>query len=170
MRRTTLAERIRTRRLELGLTVDDLANAAGVSYVAVRKWEKSETSNLKHEHLFTIADALNVSPRWLALGEGQKEATDSRGAYSNALTRRESASSDKARRAWERIALSFAKAAVVVMMALGLNFSFNNNVFAAPFARQVFDGNTHWRVFRWLRRALSWITSHPQRIPDAEIA
>ncbi len=119
MKATTLAERIRTRRIELGLSVDDLADAAGVSSVAVRKWESGGTSNLKHEHLFTVAEMLNVQPRWLALGDGQKEAYSGRDAYSVALSRRDLAPTEKAKRAWERISLVFAKAAMIAMLALG---------------------------------------------------
>lgn len=119
MKPTTLAERIRTRRAELGLSLDDLADAAGVSGTAVRKWESGETNNLKHEHLFAIAEALNVNPRWLALGQGQKEAFPSREAYSVALARRDKAGNPKARSAWERIALVFAKAAVIAIFCIG---------------------------------------------------
>lgn len=111
----TLAERIVSRREELGLRPVDLAHAAGVSISAVLQWETGSTKNLKNEHLFSIADALNLNPRWLAIGVGSKDASPSREAYRLALVQRDKAASDGGRRAWERIAASFAKAAVVVL-------------------------------------------------------
>src|SRR3990167_2522397 len=111
----TLANRIKSRREQLGLMPVDLANAAGVSVSAVLQWEKGSTKNLKNEHLFAIADALNVNARWLATGEGPMVAVPSMDAYKAALTRRDRAPSDRARNAWERIAARFAKAAVVVL-------------------------------------------------------
>ena len=68
MEPTTLGERIATRRKEMGMTQADLAKAARVSAPAVSYWETGDTKNLKNEHLFAIADALRVEPRWLALG------------------------------------------------------------------------------------------------------
>ena len=66
----SLANRIRAQREKLGLKQADLARAAGVSVAAVTQWESGETKNLKHEHLFMIADLLKVDARKLALGEG----------------------------------------------------------------------------------------------------
>jgi transcriptional regulator with XRE-family HTH domain len=68
----TLADRIITRRRELGLQQSHLADIAGVSESAVSQWEKGKTKNLKLEHLFAIADALKVHARWLALGQGPR--------------------------------------------------------------------------------------------------
>ncbi|MDP2621580.1 MAG: helix-turn-helix transcriptional regulator [Hyphomicrobiales bacterium] len=54
---TTLAQRIASRRKELGLSREDLATAAGVTVPAVQAWEAGTTKNLKLQHLFAIADA-----------------------------------------------------------------------------------------------------------------
>ena len=114
----TLAERIRTRRAELGLNPVDLAAEVGVSVSAVLQWENGKTQNLKNEYLFAVADALNVSPRWLATGRGQK-VTAARGeAYTVALSRRDEAASERQRKTWERIAAVFARAALVVLISV----------------------------------------------------
>lgn len=132
MKATTLAERIKTRRAALGLSVDDLADAVGVSAMAVRKWESGGTTNLKHEHLFDVAEALNVSVRWLALGDCAMDGAPNRDAYSTALTRREKAPSERERRAWERIALVFAKAAAIAVLVLLPFLHTVNDAQAAP--------------------------------------
>lgn len=111
----TLADRITERSKELGVSVADIADACGVSQKAVYLWLSGKNKNLKHDHLFALSEALNVTPRWLALGEGPKTAAANRDAYSVALSRRESASDDRVKAGWERIALVFAKAATVVL-------------------------------------------------------
>lgn len=118
MESKTLAQRISMRRKELGLSRDDLATALGVSVTAVQMWEAGTTKNLKLAHLCTIADALNVNVRWLAEGRGPKEAAANFAAYSTALSRRDEADSDEKRKGWERIAAVFAKAAMVMMLAI----------------------------------------------------
>jgi transcriptional regulator with XRE-family HTH domain len=44
----------------------DLARACDISTAAVAKWFNGNAKNLKMEHLFAVADACEVSPRWLA--------------------------------------------------------------------------------------------------------
>jgi transcriptional regulator with XRE-family HTH domain len=66
-----LATRIRARREELGLTVSQLAESAGVAQVLVHQWESGDTEDLSHQHLFAIADVLKTDPRQLALGGRQ---------------------------------------------------------------------------------------------------
>lgn len=118
MESKTLAQRISIRRKELGLSRDDLATALGVSVTAVQMWESGTTKNLKLAHLCTIADALNVNVRWLAEGRGLKDAAANLDAYSTALSRRDEADSDEKRKGWEKIAAVFAKAAMVMMLAI----------------------------------------------------
>ena len=114
----TLADRITVRRVELGLTQADLARIAGVSEAAVSQWESGQTKNLKNAHLFVVADFLNVSPRWLATGQGDKQAAASKTAYKTALQRRDAANSEPVRKAWERAAAGFAKSALVMLLAI----------------------------------------------------
>lgn len=67
-----LGQRIKATRLELGLKQQDLADAAGVSTAAISQVESGDTKNLKLPHLFAIADAMKVNPRWLAIGKGPR--------------------------------------------------------------------------------------------------
>lgn len=149
----TLAARISSRRKELGLSSTDLADLIGISLPAVLKWETGATANLKHDHLFTLADALNVNPRWLALGTGPKIASPAREAYRQALERRD-VSEGRAKQVWERIAAAFAKAAMVMVIALP-------PLLATPPANAngAFDikviRNTHCVLRRWLTRLAS---------------
>lgn len=114
----TLAKRIKGRRSELGLSATDLAALAGISLPAVLKWESGQTANLKHEHFFLLADALNVRPRWLALGDGEKIASPAREAYRMALDYRDKAGNTRARRVWERLAATYAKAAMLLVLVI----------------------------------------------------
>ena len=67
-----LGSRIRDRRGELRLTGEQLAKKARCTKSAVSQWESGDTKNLKLENFFAVADALEVEPRWLASGKGQK--------------------------------------------------------------------------------------------------
>jgi transcriptional regulator with XRE-family HTH domain len=53
------------------VTQADLHRACKVSRVAVSKWFAG--GDIKAVHLFRIADATGVSPRWLVTGEGPKK-------------------------------------------------------------------------------------------------
>ena len=114
----TIGERVKIRRVELGLTQADVARVAGVSEAAVSQWENGDTKNLKNDHLFSVADLLNLAPRYLATGKGQKEAATGKSAYKVALSRRDSANSEPERSTWERVAASLAKTAVVALTAI----------------------------------------------------
>lgn len=65
---TTIGERIREARSRAGMTQRTLAELVGVSASAVTQWESGSTKGLKPDNLFSVADALRVSPRWLAIG------------------------------------------------------------------------------------------------------
>jgi len=47
-----------------------LANACGISLQAVRLWFEGGTSNLKAQHLVSIAIAFDTTIDWLLIGEG----------------------------------------------------------------------------------------------------
>ena len=53
---------IRIRRSELGLTLEQIAQACGVGRSIVAKWERGEVTNLKRDNLKSLADVLQVSP------------------------------------------------------------------------------------------------------------
>jgi phage repressor protein C with HTH and peptisase S24 domain len=68
---TTLANRINTVRLELGLTKSDVWKGAGLSSGAYSHWMNGGT--LKGENLIKVANILNVNPIWLETGKGPRE-------------------------------------------------------------------------------------------------
>ena len=57
----TIGEKIRARRLELGMTTDELGEKIGVQRSAITKYEKDKV-DLKGKRLQEIARALDVSP------------------------------------------------------------------------------------------------------------
>lgn len=76
MSKADMAGRIKDERKRLKLTQEELGKAASVKKAAVSLWEKGDTKNLKLDNLFKIADRLRVHARWLALGEGPRDAKE----------------------------------------------------------------------------------------------
>lgn len=71
----TLAERIRSARIEAGIDEPaELARRAGVKPAAAYQWESGDIKSLKAETAIALADALNVSVRWLVTGKGKPSA------------------------------------------------------------------------------------------------
>ena len=61
----TLGEKIRKRRMELNMTMDDLGQAVGVQRSAINKYEKGIITDLKRSTIQALARALDVSPVYL---------------------------------------------------------------------------------------------------------
>lgn len=72
MKKLTFNDRIASRRKELGLTQQQLADAVGISSVSVYKWEAGITTP-KGQNLFSLAEALRCSPTWLLYGTESDE-------------------------------------------------------------------------------------------------
>lgn len=53
---------IREKRLELGLTYEELGKIVGVGKSTVRKWETGMIENIKRDNIVALAKALKVSP------------------------------------------------------------------------------------------------------------
>lgn len=53
---------IKSRRLELGLTLEQVAQYVGVGKSTVRKWETGYIKNMRRDKLAKLAEILNVSP------------------------------------------------------------------------------------------------------------
>src|SRR5689334_11069200 len=70
-----ISDRIRSRRLELGMTQEALAQACGVTKQAVSQWEQDAGTTMTGPNLVSAAEALDVSERWLAFGKEPKERT-----------------------------------------------------------------------------------------------
>jgi SOS-response transcriptional repressor LexA len=63
-----IAERIRQRRKDLGLTQTELAQAVGCGQGAINNYESGARDNPRD--LLELATALKVNPQWLKTGEG----------------------------------------------------------------------------------------------------
>lgn len=61
---------IKNRRIELGLTMKDLAEKVGVSEATISRWESGEISNMKRSAIFALSKVLDISPdKLLGLSE-----------------------------------------------------------------------------------------------------
>ena len=72
----TIGERIYYKRMELGMTMEELASKTGVQKSAVNKWEKGYVSNIKSGTIAKIAHAFDVSPVWLLGLEDDQQKQD----------------------------------------------------------------------------------------------
>ena len=57
--------KLKDRRIELGLTMDEVAEIVGVSKSTVSKWESGHIENMKRDKISLLAKALNVSPLYI---------------------------------------------------------------------------------------------------------
>lgn len=60
-----IKHRIYSRRKELDLTLEEVAQVAGVGKSTVRKWETGEIDNMKLDKIELLAKALRTTPAWL---------------------------------------------------------------------------------------------------------
>ena len=61
----TIADRIRNRRLELGLSVDDLAKRLNKNRATVYRYESNYIKSYSHDVMETLAKALETTPAYL---------------------------------------------------------------------------------------------------------
>ena len=66
-------DRVRRRRKELGLTLDEVSRRAGCTKAAISNYERGYAKSVTMDLLFPLAQALEVSPQWLATGHGAFE-------------------------------------------------------------------------------------------------
>lgn len=57
-----IGEKIKSRRKELGLTLEDIGKAVGVSKSTVKKWETGYIKNMKRDKIDLLANILQISP------------------------------------------------------------------------------------------------------------
>ena len=57
-----IANKIKARRLELGLTLEDVAQAVGVGRSTVRKWETGMIKNMGRDKIAALATVLELNP------------------------------------------------------------------------------------------------------------
>ncbi|WP_289102164.1 helix-turn-helix domain-containing protein [uncultured Fusobacterium sp.] len=58
-------EKLKKRRLELNLTLEEVGNIVGVAKSTVRKWETGAIENMKSDKISLLAKALQVSPAFI---------------------------------------------------------------------------------------------------------
>ncbi|SUK14682.1 transcriptional repressor [Staphylococcus agnetis] len=64
---------IKSRRLELNLTLEQVGNMVGVGKSTVRKWETGDIENMRRDKIVKLAKALRVSPSFIMGFEDDKE-------------------------------------------------------------------------------------------------
>lgn len=57
-----IGDLIRSRRKELGLTLEEVGNAVGVSKSTVKKWEDGYISNMRRDKIQSLAKILQINP------------------------------------------------------------------------------------------------------------
>lgn len=60
-----IKDKIRTRRLQLGLTMEELANKVGVAKSTIKKWESGQINSMRQSKILALANALKVEPTYL---------------------------------------------------------------------------------------------------------
>lgn len=60
-----IKDKIRERRLELHLTLEDVAGLVGVAKSTVKKWESGQIASMRQSKIVALANALHVSPTYL---------------------------------------------------------------------------------------------------------
>ena len=53
---------LKDRRLELQLTLEDVAKRVGVSPATISRWESGDIANMRRDRIATLAEALQISP------------------------------------------------------------------------------------------------------------
>lgn len=66
---------IKQRRIELGLTMADVAQSVGVSEATISRWESGDIANMKRDKIVSLAKALHVSPSFI-MGWDEPETED----------------------------------------------------------------------------------------------
>ena len=71
-----IANKIKARRQELGLTLEDVARAVGVGRSTVRKWETGMIKNMGRDKIAALAEILQISPVELVPAAGSIRSED----------------------------------------------------------------------------------------------
>ena len=68
-----LNDKIRNRRLALGLTLEEVGEMVGVGKSTVRKWETGDIANMRRDKIAKLAEALQTTPAYLMGWEEEEE-------------------------------------------------------------------------------------------------
>ena len=60
-----LKDIIKSRRLALNITLEEVAEIVGVSRATVSRWESGNISNMRRDRIALLADALRTSPDYI---------------------------------------------------------------------------------------------------------
>ena len=71
---------LRDRRIELGLTMKDVAQRTCVSEATVSRWESGDIENMKRDKIAALARALSISPS-VIMGWDNYQEEDHQGGY-----------------------------------------------------------------------------------------
>lgn len=74
----TIADRIRNRRLELGLSVDELAARLHKNRATVYRYESNSIKNYYHDVINSLAEALDTTPEYFYGYDDHEEVEDLR--------------------------------------------------------------------------------------------
>jgi len=69
---TTIGKIIETRRKELGLTLEEVGNAVGVTKSTVKKWETGYIANMRRDRILALSKVLELNPNVL-IDESDKQ-------------------------------------------------------------------------------------------------
>ena len=71
-----IANKIKARRVELGLTLEDVAKAVGVGRSTVRKWETGMIRNMGRDKIAALAQVLQMNPVDFVPGDFRQDQLD----------------------------------------------------------------------------------------------
>lgn len=74
-----IKDKIRERRLELGLTLEEVADAVGVAKSTVKKWESGQIQSMRQSKIVSLSKILCVPPTYLIFEDEQISTTINNG-------------------------------------------------------------------------------------------
>lgn len=69
-------DKLKKRRLQLGMTIEDVARLVGVSNATVSRWETGDIENMRRDKIALLAKALQVTPSYIMGWDEEENATD----------------------------------------------------------------------------------------------
>lgn len=60
-----MGQKIRSKRLEYNLTMEELAEKIGANKSSISKWESGEVANIKRTYILKMAQVFHCKPSWL---------------------------------------------------------------------------------------------------------
>ena len=69
---------LKERRLQLGLTLKEVAAKVGVSEATVSRWEGGQIANMKRQYIAAYAAALQTTPGFIMTGKEEQETDTTR--------------------------------------------------------------------------------------------